>query len=116
MAPRKAKPGANKGKGKEKATPVEPPWALHKPPIINVEGLGKVRHLVGGVHNEWGATRLKVAGALMTDVTEVQTFIAFLAAGLVPPFSTFFLAVLEHFQVHMLHLHPNAALVLAIFT
>ena len=32
----------------------------------------------------------------------------FCAAGLVPPFSEFFLVVLETYGLHMLHLHPNA--------
>lgn len=45
----------------------------------------------------------------------VPIFINFLTVGLVPPFFDFFLAVLEHFQLHMLHLHPNVVLVLAIF-
>ena len=46
----------------------------------------------------------------------VPIFLNFLAAGLVPPFSNFFMAVLEHFHLQMLHLHPNAILVLAIFS
>jgi hypothetical protein len=45
----------------------------------------------------------------------VPIFVNFLAAGLVPPFSAFFLAVLEHYGLHMLHLHRNAVLALAIF-
>lgn len=50
------------------------------------------------------------------DDTVAPIFLYFLIAGLLPPFSDFFLAVLEHYQVRMLHLHPNAVLTLAIFT
>ena len=39
----------------------------------------------------------------------------FCAAGLVPPFSEFFLAVLETYGLHMLHLHPNAVVTLSLF-
>ena len=45
----------------------------------------------------------------------VPIFVNFLAAGLVPPFYDLFLVVLEHFQLHMLHLHSNTVLALAIF-
>lgn len=95
--------------------PAAPPRVLHAPGIVNGEGLDKVPHLIGMVDNEWGSTRLKVSGARDIDVTEALIFVIFFATGLVPPFSSFFWAVLEHFQVHMLHLHPNAVLVLAMF-
>ena len=36
-------------------------------------------------------------------------------AGLLPPFPEFLIAVLETYGLHMLHLHPNAARVLATF-
>ena len=39
----------------------------------------------------------------------------FCATGLVPPFSEFFLAVLETYGLHMLHLHPNAVVILSPF-
>ena len=35
----------------------------------------------------------------------------FCAAGLIPPFSEFFMAVLETYGLHMLHLHPNAVVI-----
>ena len=43
----------------------------------------------------------------------VVTFHDFFVMGLLPPFSDFFMAVLEAFGLHMLHLHPNAVLILA---
>uniref|UniRef100_A0A453P9W4 Transposase (putative) gypsy type domain-containing protein n=1 Tax=Aegilops tauschii subsp. strangulata TaxID=200361 RepID=A0A453P9W4_AEGTS len=36
-------------------------------------------------------------------------------AGLVPPFSDFFYAILSHYRIHALHLQPISILVLAIF-
>ena len=39
-----------------------------------------------------------------------------IVAGLVPPFSDFFYAVLSHYKLHALHLHPNSVLLLSIFT
>ena len=44
------------------------------------------------------------------------TFHNFSVMGLLPPFFDFSMAVLEAFGLHMLHLHPNALLVLATFT
>src|SRR3954470_11503758 len=42
-------------------------------------------------------------------------FVSSITAGLVPPFSEFFLAVLRHYNLQALHLHPNSILLLAIF-
>ena len=36
-------------------------------------------------------------------------------AGLVPPFSEFFYAILRHYGLQALHLHPNSILLLSIF-
>ena len=36
-------------------------------------------------------------------------------AGLLPPFSEFFYAVLRHYKLQALHLHPNSILLLSIF-
>ena len=46
---------------------------------------------------------------------ETVIFSSFIAAGLVPPFSSFFLEVLSEYQVHLVHLSPNSVLMLAIF-
>ena len=51
----------------------------------------------------WPASRARIDRA----ATEVPFFIDALWAGLVPPFSAFFNAVLEHYQIHMLHIDPN---------
>src|SRR3954464_12803873 len=42
-------------------------------------------------------------------------FVSSITAGLVPPFSEFFLSVLRHYNLQALHLHPNTILLLAIF-
>ena len=47
--------------------------------------------------------------------TEVPIFIDALWAGLIPPFSGFFNVVLEHYQIHMLHLDPQSVTLLAVF-
>ena len=46
---------------------------------------------------------------------EAIIFHDFCAAGLIPPFSEF-MAVLEAYGLHMLHLHPNAVVTLSLFT
>ena len=35
--------------------------------------------------------------------------------GWFPPFSDFFYAILSHYKLHALHLHPNSILLLSIF-
>ena len=42
-------------------------------------------------------------------------FCCSIIAGLVPPFSPFFLAVLDHYGIQPLHLRPDSYLLLAIF-
>ena len=45
----------------------------------------------------------------------VVVFLFFLVVGLAPPFSPFFMAVLEEFAIHLVHLTPNAVLTLALY-
>ena len=47
--------------------------------------------------------------------TFYSLFVSAIIAGLVPPFSEFFLAVLCQYNLQALHLHPNSVLLLAIF-
>nr|ABA94227.1 retrotransposon protein, putative, unclassified [Oryza sativa Japonica Group] len=42
-------------------------------------------------------------------------FLSFAMAGLVPPFSSFFMDILEFYDLQMAHLTPNAVMTLAIF-
>jgi hypothetical protein len=43
-------------------------------------------------------------------------FSVYALAGLVPPFSSFFLMVLEHYGLHLQHLSPHSITLVAIFT
>ena len=77
--------------------------------MLNDEAMDKVRPMLATSFNEWGkmvawpVSHARIAWA----ATEVPIFIDVLWAGLIPPFSAFFNAVLEHYQIHMLHLDPN---------
>ena len=42
-------------------------------------------------------------------------FLRCIYAGLVPLFSPFFRAILEHYHIHVLHLQPDSVTLLAIF-
>ena len=46
---------------------------------------------------------------------EVVIFHDFCVAGLISPFSEFFMAILEVYGLHMLHLPPNAVIILSLF-
>ena len=46
---------------------------------------------------------------------EVVTFAPFLSAGLIPPFSEFFLVVLSFYGIHLAHLVPNSIIMLSTF-
>ena len=41
--------------------------------------------------------------------------LSFAMTGLIPPFSRFFHEVLDFYEIHALHLAPNAVMTLAIF-
>ena len=45
----------------------------------------------------------------------IVLFTSFVVAGLVPPFSTFFLQILETFGLQLVHLSPNSVVILAVF-
>ena len=42
-------------------------------------------------------------------------FLHSISVGLVPPFSEFFYAILEHYQVHVLHIQPRSIFVMSLF-
>jgi hypothetical protein len=72
---------------------------------------------VGSNSNEWVATDVALRATANSDLstTHYPFFIHTILACLVPPFSPFFLAVLEHYQVQALHLHPDTVTLLAAF-
>ena len=85
--------------------------------IVNREGLGKVSSALATIFNECGRTTAWPASRFSIDriITEVPYFVDTLWAGLIPPFSDFFNAVLSHYQVHMMHLGPDSITLLAVF-
>ena len=65
--------------------------------------------------NENGATVCRPANFTALEPGDARLFTCFVAAGLVPPVSLFFLAVVASFGLHVSHLHPNIMVMLAIF-
>ena len=67
--------------------------------------------------SKMGETELR-AGSAQPEAkgsTFYPFFMSTIIAGLVPPFSEFFYAVLRHYRLQALHLHPNSVLLLSIF-
>ena len=85
--------------------------------ILNPEALNKVSSALATIFNECGRTSIWPAShaSLVRIAMEVRFFIDALWAGLVPPFSAFFNAVLSHYQIHMMHLGPESITLLAVF-
>ena len=115
MAPTK------KGRGKKPApSSCAPPAAVptvNRSIILNPEALDKVHSALASIFNECGRTIVWPASRafLARTVTEVRFFADALWAGLIPPFSAFFNAVLSHYQIHMMHLGPESITLLAVF-
>jgi hypothetical protein len=115
MAPKSTK---KKGSTSTPAGPhpdLEP--ALGRSTVLNLEGLDKVLPALAADTNEWKATSAWPASKRPADlaVTEIPIFIHALAAGLVPPFSDFFNAILSHYQILVLHLDPGSITLLSTF-
>ena len=91
--------------------------AVDRSIIVNREGLGKVSSALATIFNECGRTTAWPASRFSIDriITEVPYFVDALWAGLIPPFSDFFNAVLSHYQIHMMHLGPDSITLLAVF-
>jgi hypothetical protein len=73
--------------------------------------------MVGSKNSEWGATRIW-HGCVLRDTlpATAQPFFLFsVFAGLVPPFSPFFLVILETYGIQAIHQHPNSVTLLAVF-
>jgi hypothetical protein len=73
--------------------------------------------MVGSKNSEWGATRIWHGRAPRDTLpATAQPFFLFsVFAGLVPPFSPFFLAILETYGIQAIHLHPKSVTLLAVF-
>ncbi|KAE8807582.1 hypothetical protein D1007_16122 [Hordeum vulgare] len=95
---------------------VEPELLLFT--VRNLEGLQKLIPLMASAHNEHWATKTW-PGSRPTMVPSAMTFpffFLYIFGGRLPPFLDFFSAVLEHYQIHALHIHPNSIFLLATFT
>src|SRR4051812_37698570 len=110
-----------KGKGKKPVAPSRPPPpvapAVGRSIILNLECLVKLSQALATALNECGRTTAWPTYHFPTDriITEVHYFADALWAGLVPPFSDFFNAVLTHYQIHMMHLGPESIALLSVF-
>ena len=85
------------------------------PPGMDAAGTGRMAHMAATDFNEHGASVCHPDSTTGLTTRDVQLFSCFVAAGLVPPASLFFLAVVASFGLHISHLHPNAMVTLAIF-
>ena len=47
---------------------------------------------------------------------QIVIFASFVAVGLVPPFSAFFMQVLDTYGIQLAHLSPNSVVILSVFT
>ena len=114
MAPKKAKGKAIAAQTSSSAPPVEECG----PAIIGTRYLEDVevfRWAVASRHNEHGATSLTPARSGRHSAVLYSFFVHFFVVGLVPPFSPFMEEIIACYQICILHLHPNAILMLAIF-
>ena len=120
MAPKRAT-ASQKGKAKVQAGTSAAAARSATPPVampesrVRAAALDKVRHLMASSTHELSATSVAAFGGGKVGAGYFPIFLHTLYASLVPPFSSFLLAILEAYQIHLLHLHPNSILILAIF-
>jgi hypothetical protein len=113
MAPRRAV-----GAARSSTAVTQPAAPLLDSRINSSRELQTVREMVGSKNNEWGATRIW-HGHVPRDTLPLmaQSFFLFsVFVGLLPPFSPFFLAILETYGIQAIHLHPKSITLLAVFT
>ena len=107
MAPRKTK--------------VDSPPAWYEPgleaPNVSAKNLAVTQLLTVGENNDKGETTLR-AGSTVPEAPKSSYYPFFMGSivtGLIPLFFDYFYAVLQHYGLHALHLHPNSVLLLSIF-
>ena len=113
-APKKGKASAQAGKPAAASSSAGSKEVLRESRISSA-GIDKVRHLAAAKTNEHGVTGMRPAGSSKLREGYYPIFLHTLSAGLVPPFSDFLKAILETYQIQLLHLHPNSILILSIF-
>jgi hypothetical protein len=79
--------------------------------------LQTVCRMVGRENNEWGATRIWHDQTLQASLSETARpfFLFSVFAGMVPPFLPFLLAILEMYDIQVIHLHPKFIALLEVF-
>lgn len=102
------------GKRGKEIAPGKLPPALLESAFPDARNLRKFRFLVGGVNHSWGSTELVSASS--AEEGNAMTLHQLPCRWLSSPPLQFLHGGLGHFQLHMLHLHPNAVSVLAIFS
>ena len=85
--------------------------------ICSENRLTLVREVIAGENNEHPATDIRPGGLMAAQRTPLMkpVYLEAVMAGLVPPFSLFFLAILEHYGILALHLQLNSFTTLAVF-
>ena len=88
------------------------------PPNMTEKNLAATRLMMEAQGSEMGETRLRAGSAVpeAKGSTFYPLFMSTVIAGMVPPFSGLFYAVLRHYRLQALHLHPNSVLLLSIIT
>ncbi|KAE8767700.1 hypothetical protein D1007_60901 [Hordeum vulgare] len=86
--------------------------------ITKAEDLGPVLPFVPRGTHEWGETTFWPSSAVLSSLVRsaYPFFLHNIYPGLVPPFSDFFYSILSHYQIRALHLQPNSALLLFVFS
>ena len=86
-------------------------------PAVSEEKLAAACRMAAGEDDEGREAALRAGSAKPEALgsTFHPFFLNSVFAALVPPFSDFFYAVLSHYNLHALHLHPNCVLLLSIF-
>ena len=75
------------------------------------------REVIAGETNEHPATYIRPGDLMAAQRTTLMkpVYMEAVMAGLVPPFSLFFLAILEHYGILPLHLQLNSFITLSVF-
>ena len=90
------------------------PVVLEASKILDVGDLDRIFPLVAGPSHKYGETRIFPGSAVVerNEGSVQPVFLHSMVSGLVPPFSDFFLAILTHYDIHLLHLQLNSITIL----
>ena len=85
------------------------------PPGMDLEATTRLARSAATAWNEHGATLCRPGSCNDLTPADARIFACFVVAGLIPPMSHFFHAVLAAYGLHVAHIHPNAMVTLAMF-